>query len=158
MYSSLNKLNRKIAVVLFLIYFTYLLYRLFFFAYSQYFRFSENDIRINLIPFRTIISYIIGISSYKIDVWFFNLFGNVLAFMPMGFLLPLIFNKLRSAKAITITTLITSSILEVIQLISKLGITDIDDVILNTLGGLLGYILLVISSRLLAKSALLEED
>ena len=158
MYSSLNKLIRKIAVVLFLIYFTYLLYRLFFFAYSQYFRFSENDIRFNLIPFRTITSYIIGIGSYKIDVWFFNLFGNVLAFMPMGFLLPLIFNKLRSAKAITITTLITSSILEVIQLISKLGITDIDDVILNTLGGLLGYILLVISSRLLAKSALLKED
>lgn len=158
MYSSLNKLIRKIAVVLFLIYFTYLLYRLFFFAYSQYFRFSENDIRYNLIPFSTITSYIIGISSHQIDVWFFNLFGNVLAFMPMGFLLPLIFNKLRSAKAITITTFITSSILELMQLISKLGITDIDDVILNTLGGLLGYILLVICSRLLAKSALLEED
>lgn len=158
MYSNFNKLIRKIAFVLFLMYFTYLLYRLFFFAYSQYFRFSENDIRYNLIPFSTITSYITGISNYKIDVWFFNLFGNVLAFMPMGFLLPLIFNKLRSAKAITITTFITSTILEVIQLISKLGITDIDDVILNTLGGLLGYILLTISSRLLAKSALLEED
>ncbi|SHI26521.1 VanZ family protein [Desulfosporosinus lacus] len=98
------------------------------------------------------------VSDDNIDVWFFNLFGNVLAFMPMGFLLPLIFNKLNSAKAIVITTFITSFVLEGIQLISKLGTADIDDVILNILGGFLGYLLLMKNLKLLRKSVRLEED
>ncbi|AFQ43981.1 VanZ family protein [Desulfosporosinus meridiei] len=156
--SRLNKLVRKIPGVLFLIYFTYLLYRLFFFAYSEYFRFSVEDLRFNLIPFKTILTYISWVNDDNIDVWFYNLFGNVLAFMPMGFLLPLVFTKLKSAKAIMITIFITSSVLEGIQLISKLGTADIDDVILNTLGGFLGYLLLMKSRRLLRKSVRLEED
>lgn len=154
--SGLNKLVRKIAVVLFLIYFSYLLYRLFFFAYSQYFRFSGEDLRFNLIPLKTIRTYMSWVSNDNIDIWFFNLFGNLLAFMPMGFLLPLIFNKLKSAKAIGITTFIISSVLEGIQLISKLGTADIDDVILNTLGGLLGYLVLMICLGL-RKTVKLEE-
>ncbi|SDG99999.1 VanZ family protein [Desulfosporosinus hippei] len=156
--SRLNKLVRKMPGVLFLIYFTYLLYRLFFFAYSEYFRFSGEDLRFNLIPFKTIITYISWVSDDNIDVWFFNLFGNVLAFMPMGFLLPLVFTKLKSAKALVITTFTTSSVLEGIQLITKLGTADIDDVILNTLGGFLGYLLLMNGLRLLRKSVRLEED
>lgn len=148
-HSSVNKQILKIALILFVMYFTYLLYRLFFFAYGQYYRFSENEIRYNIIPFKTIGSYIVGISNYKLDVWFFNLFGNVLAFVPMGFLLPLIFSELRSVKAITITTFITSTILEVVQLILRLGITDIDDIVLNTIGGLMGYLLLDLIRKIL---------
>ncbi|AET67733.1 glycopeptide antibiotics resistance protein [Desulfosporosinus orientis DSM 765] len=155
--ASLNKIVRKIAGVLFLVYFSYLLYRLFFFAYSQYFRFSAEDLRFNVIPFKTIMTYMRTVNDDNIDIWFFNLFGNVLAFMPMGFLLPLAFNKLKSAKAIGITTLLISSVLEGIQLISKLGTADIDDVILNTLGGLLGYLVLIICLGLLRKTVELEE-
>lgn len=146
-YSRMNKLIRKIAGLLFLTYFTYLIYRLFFYAYGQYFRFYQNEIRYNFIPFKTILSYIIGISKYKLDVWFFNLFGNILAFMPMGFLLPIIFHSLQSFKRITTITFLISSFLEMIQFLLKLGITDIDDVILNTLGGLLGYLLLILSRK-----------
>lgn len=137
----MNKLIRKIAVLLFVIYFVYLSYRLFFFAYGQYYRFYENEIRYNFIPFKTVVSYIIKISKYKLDVWFFNLFGNILAFMPMGFLLPIIFNRFRNYKSIAAVTFLISSVLEIIQFWLKLGITDIDDVILNTLGGLSGYFL-----------------
>jgi len=126
-----------------------LVYRLFFFAYGQYFRFYENEIKYNLIPFKTIVSYIIGISKYKLDVWFFNLFGNILAFMPMGFLLPIIFHTLKSFKRITTLTFLISFFLEMTQFLLKLGITDIDDVILNTLGGFLGYLLLILSRKIL---------
>lgn len=156
--SGLNKLVRTSAGVLFLIYFAYLLYRLFFFAYSQYFRFSEDVLSFNLIPFKTITAYLSWIGNENIDVWFFNLFGNVLAFMPMGFLLPLVFKKLKSPGAIVLAVLITSSVLEIIQLVAKLGIADIDDVILNTLGGFLGYLALIIVLRLLAKAVRLEKD
>lgn len=148
-YSRMNKLIQKIAVLLFLAYFVYLVYRLFFFAYGQYFRFYENEIKYNLIPFKTIVSYIIGISKYKLDVWFFNLFGNILAFMPMGFLLPIIFHTLKSFKSITTLTFLISFFLEMTQFLLKLGITDIDDVILNTLGGFLGYLLLILSRKIL---------
>lgn len=156
--SSLNKPLRRIAGVLCLIYFTYLLYRLFFFAYSQYFRFSGDVLSFNLIPFKTITAYLGEMGDENIDVWFFNLFGNVLAFMPMGFLLPLVFKKLKSPGAIVLAVLLTSSVLEILQLVSKLGIADIDDVILNTLGGFLGYLALLIVLRLLTKSVRWEKD
>ena len=158
MHSNLNKLVRKIAVVLFLIYFTYLLYRLFFFAYSQYFRFSGEGLRFNFIPFKTITAYLGGVGDDNVDVWFFNLFGNILAFMPMGFLLPLIFRKVKSAGALVINVFIISSVLEIIQLVTKLGTADIDDVILNTLGGFLGYLALIIVLRLFTKAVGWEED
>lgn len=150
-HSKMNKLIRIIAFLLFVIYFTFLLYRLFFFAYGQYYRSYENEIRYNYIPFKTIFSYIIGISKYKIDVWVFNLFGNILAFMPMGFLLPIIFNQIRSFKRITTITFLISSVLEMTQFWIKLGIPDIDDVILNTLGGFIGYFLLDLNQKMLKK-------
>lgn len=145
----IKRLTRIIAGLLFVAYFDYLLYRLFFFAYGQYFRFSENEIRYNLIPFKTIVSYIRGIGNYKLEVWFFNLFGNILAFMPMGFLLPIIFKDLRSLKRIIMVLFLISSVLEMTQFWLKLGIADIDDVLLNTIGGLIGYFLLEISYKCL---------
>lgn len=148
-YSRMITLTKKIAGMLFLMYFSYLLYRLFFYAYGQYFRFAEHEINYNLMPLKTIYSYILSISKSDLNVWFLNLFGNVLAFIPMGFLLPIIFDKLRNPKLITFVIFLISSILEIIQLISKLGITDIDDVILNTLGGLIGYLLLDLSRKML---------
>jgi glycopeptide antibiotics resistance protein len=149
--SGMNKLIRIITVLLFVIYFAYLLYRLFFFAYGQYYRFYANEIRYNFIPFKTIVSYIIRISKYQLDVWFFNLFGNILAFAPMGFLLPAIFKQLRSYKRITVVIFFISSTLEMIQFWLKLGITDIDDVILNILGGLTGYFLFLLSRKMLIR-------
>lgn len=156
--AGVNKWVRTSAGVLFLLYFAYLSYRLFFFAYSQYFRVSGDVLHFNIVPFKTITAYLSRMGDENIDVWFFNLFGNVLAFMPMGFLLPLVFKKLKSPGAIVLAVLITSSVLEIIQLVAKLGTADIDDVILNTLGGFLGYLALLIVLRLLAKAVCLEKD
>jgi len=151
---GINKLIRIIAVLLFIFYFTCLLYRLFFFAYGQYYRFYENEIRYNFIPFKTIAGYIIKINKYNLDVWFYNLFGNILAFIPMGFFLPAIFKKLRSYKKIAVLTFLISAVLEMIQFWLKLGITDIDDVMLNVLGGLSGYFLFWLSRKILIRRML----
>lgn len=149
--SSVKRLIRIIALILFVTYFTYLQYRLFFFAYGHYFRFHESEIKYNLIPFKTIISFIKGYGKYSFNIWFFNLFGNVVAFIPMGYLLPIVFNKLNSLiRALTVTFLI-SLVLEMIQLWLRLGIADIDDVILNTIGGLVGYHLLILSRKIIIK-------
>ncbi|EGW37270.1 VanZ family protein [Desulfosporosinus sp. OT] len=142
-HSDKRKYLHFAAALMFIVYFSYLLYRLFFFAYGDYFRVASNGIRYNIIPFKTIISYLVGVNKFGFDVWFFNLFGNILAFMPMGFLLPYIFKKIDVRKIFVLTFSISLTV-EIIQLCLKLGISDIDDVILNTLGGLLGYCLLTI--------------
>lgn len=150
-HSRRNKQRRIIAGLLFVVYFSCLSYRLFFFAYGPYFRLHENTISYNLIPFKTIASYLIGSKTYQLEVRFINLLGNILAFMPMGFLLPVIFGQLRSFPRIITMTVLISLVIEMMQLLLRLGIADIDDVILNTLGGILGFILLKLSLEMLGQ-------
>lgn len=54
-----------VATLIFVVYFSYLQCRLFFFAYGGYYRFYNNGIRYNIIPFKTIITYIEGINNYN---------------------------------------------------------------------------------------------
>ena len=74
--------------------------------------------------------------------WFNNLFGNVLVFMPLGFLTPLLFSKANSFKRILLMSILVSGCIELSQFILGVGISDIDDVILNVAGGVLGYLVL----------------
>ena len=149
--TRINIVVRIIAGIFFCMYFSFLLYRLFFYAYGQYFRFFAGEISYNLIPFKTILNYLNNISLIDFDIWFFNLFGNVCAFMPMGFLLPVIFPKFQSFKAIATVTFLASFVLEIVQLWLRLGIADIDDVILNTFGGILGYFLFISFHKLVGQ-------
>ena len=64
--------------------------------------------------------------------------------MPMGFVLPIITNRNWGIIKVTVMTFLASLFVEVLQLVSKLGSCDVDDLILNTLGGILGYLLFVI--------------
>ena len=91
----------------------------------------------NLIPFRTITRDIFTFDSYYIKV----LMYNIIAFVPMGFLLPIISNKGKNIYFITIFATIFSLIIEVIQLITVLGAFDIDDILLNTIGAIIGFTL-----------------
>lgn len=68
-----------------------------------------------------------------------NLAGNVLAFVPFGFILPILFRVNRKWYIILQWSFIVSLSFEVTQLLTKVGIFDVDDLLLNTLGGLLGY-------------------
>jgi len=73
-----------------------------------------------------------------------NIGGNVLGFVPVGFLLAvLLFRTGRIFKA-TLTVFLISLFFETIQLYTGLGVFDVDDLFLNTLGGLLGSLLFLI--------------
>jgi glycopeptide antibiotics resistance protein len=93
----------------------------------------------NLTPFETIRLYyrrgVRSIDMYK------NIGGNILGFVPLGILLPLLFVSLRSWWKTTLTIFIISVLFETTQLITGWGFFDVDDMILNTTGGLIGYIL-----------------
>lgn len=93
----------------------------------------------NLTPFKSILMYANGYHHYNFDTWFFNLFGNVLLFVPLGFLLPFLFAKIRLFSTAIVWTMLASLAIELTQLATRLGFFDVDDLILNVLGGAIGY-------------------
>lgn len=88
----------------------------------------------NLIPFKEILRYDIGsIKFYK------NVIGNMVMFVPFGFFISY-FLRLSKIKLIFVFTLVTSIVIEITQY--KIGrVFDIDDILLNLMGGLAGYYL-----------------
>lgn len=97
----------------------------------------------NLVPFHTIKIFLSGDMSTSEDVKFFNVFGNIGLFMPYGFLFPLVFKAGRKFSNLFMATLLLTVFFEVFQLITNTGHCDIDDVILNTLGGVIGYLFFI---------------
>lgn len=92
---------------------------------------------INLVPFATVKSMLrFGSFSQKL----INLAGNVLIFIPLGCLLPALWKRLRRCwKTIPLCAAV-SLLIESVQLFVGRSV-DVDDLILNTLGGALGYLL-----------------
>ena len=90
----------------------------------------------NWIPFKTLLAYIIGNKGFLITG--LNLLGNLLLLAPIGFLIPAGFPEIRR-NAIFMLAMCTSLSIEIIQHIFQIGIFDVDDVLLNGLGFILGY-------------------
>lgn len=89
---------------------------------------------VNLVPFRTILSYF-----NESPIIFAILFvGNIVMFMPIGFFIPLIWKK--RALISTLVGFSFSLFIEISQLFVVRN-TDIDDLVLNTLGVYIGYLL-----------------
>lgn len=73
--------------------------------------------------------------------FFYNLYGNIVWFVPMGVFIPALTKRhLGFLKVVLIGALISASI-ETMQFVLNTGVTDIDDVIFNTLGAAVGYLL-----------------
>lgn len=64
---------------------------------------------------------------------------NVVAFVPFGFFLPLLYKSYRSIKLIAVIGFLFSLCIELVQMLGW-GATEIDDLIANTLGVCLGYL------------------
>ena len=96
----------------------------------------------NLVPFREIHRYIHHIDSLGIFAVAANLLGNVLLFVPLGYFLPSFFARERLRPHFTIPICMCISIaVEISQFMTHTGSLDVDDVILNTLGGIIGYLI-----------------
>ena len=88
----------------------------------------------NVIPFSTIIEMF----TKSPQVAAVNIIGNIIMFAPFGFFPPLLWRKFHLGKAAWLTLNISFCI-EIVQLFVKGRATDIDDLILNTLGGIIGW-------------------
>lgn len=127
-------------IVAFLLLFAYLVllaYLLFF--SSTYGRTMEMGYRYNLVPFLEIRRGIEHIDTVGYRYVLVNIAGNIAAFMPFGFLLPLITERRMHTGKVFVYSLLLTLCAESIQLLSRTGAFDVDDLILNTVGGVLGY-------------------
>lgn len=93
----------------------------------------------NFVPFKEINRY-----TFLSNLFIKNVMGNVLLFIPFGFFTAYFLNTKKIFPPI-ILTIITSITIETVQL--KIGrVFDIDDIILNVLGGIFGFILFILFS------------
>lgn len=79
-----------------------------------------------------------------------NLLGNVLIFVPFGFFMPMA-SKYRNFFATAFYGFGISLCVEIFQLITRVGSFDVDDLLLNTIGAVLGYIIFVICNTIRRK-------
>ena len=109
-----------------------------------------DQLRWNLIPFHTIRLYWRAFRSGSPalrTISVINLGGNVIMFVPLGWLLPVCFPKLRSLMRVLLTVTVLIVCVELIQLLTLVGSCDVDDLILNVLGAAIGFWLYRIFSK-----------
>jgi glycopeptide antibiotics resistance protein len=94
---------------------------------------------INLIPFYSIKEYIFSNSATIKNFAFGNVVGNIVIFIPLGAYLSL-FKKDKRVIRSLLLIFIVSLFVEIIQGLLGIGASDIDDIILNCLGGLIGIL------------------
>ena len=137
----MKKFARPILWTIFLIYCFVLVYVLFLsrgtrvgFTYAEYMRRFTN-----FIPFKTIIEYVQRYSDGYWRLATLNLLGNLALFVPMGMALPCLSKKLNRFWKVTITVLGMVFLVEIAQGLMRVGSIDIDDVIFNVVGAMIGY-------------------
>jgi glycopeptide antibiotics resistance protein len=128
----------RLVRLLFLVYMLLLLYFLFFSEEMGRLE-AGSEYRYNLVLFREIRRFYRHREVVGFKWFFMNVFGNVIAFMPFGMLMPRLARR-QNWFFITLMALELSFVVEVLQLVFRLGCFDVDDLFLNTLGGFLGYL------------------
>lgn len=137
--------------MLFVLYVLLLIYFLFFSEEYGRVAAEERVYRYNLSPFIEIRRFWIYREQLGVFAVVTNLLGNVIGFIPYGFILPVIARKCRSGFFIILSGFGISLLVETIQLITKVGCFDVDDLILNTLGAALGYLAFAVCNYLRRK-------
>ena len=97
---------------------------------------NNSGTGINLVPFSEIFRYPVGSKMF-----IYNTLGNILLFVPYGYFVTRYING-KSLYQIFIISFVTSLTVEILQV--KLGRSfDVDDIILNVIGGMIGYFIYV---------------
>ena len=142
-------------------------WRLIFLAYCAvmlwllFFRSDNRDLNLpykallqqntNLIPFYTTKNYLYVLQNstdrYMRTHCFMNLAGNIILFIPIGWLLPRLWVELRNFFRFFAVCIGVMFLVETVQLFSLLGRFDIDDLMLNLFGMVLGFILFHLGRR-----------
>ncbi len=130
---------RALGKVLFVLYIFFLLY---FLIFSDWYGRSgvREEYRYNLVLFTEIKRFIEYREALGAFAVFTNLFGNILIFVPYGFFISMA-SRSRGFFLTLFYSFGLSLCVEVFQLLTRVGSFDVDDLLLNTVGGILGYVL-----------------
>ena len=151
MKDSTKRKIKCLSVLLFILYVLLLVYFLFFSEEYGRVATEERMYRYNLIPFVEIRRFWIYRKQLGVFAVFTNIFGNVIGFIPYGFILPVIAHKCRRGTFIITSGFALSLLVETVQLFARVGCFDVDDLFLNTLGAAIGYLLFVVCNYLRRK-------
>ena len=132
-----KKTLRICSRIMFGVYIICLIYFLFF-AESTGRTFEGRSYHYNLELFKEIRRFIVYRHTLGTKAVLLNLVGNIVAFVPFGFFLPILYPKCRNFLYTVFFSFEFSIAVETIQLVSKVGSFDVDDMLLNTIGGALG--------------------
>jgi glycopeptide antibiotics resistance protein len=103
-------------------------------------------VNINFIPFKSIIWYTTGFEHINLNTIIYNTLGNIIIFIPLGFFLIYLVKRIKSLGSVLLVSVAISLFIEVSQLVLRLGQGDVDDILLNTVGALIGYFLFKLTS------------
>lgn len=147
-----EKIKKKRLWAIFIIYLIALMTLLFMPSSFRYYNtwqsqiplFSQENLQsnLNIVPFKTIFSYSerLGNHSINLSIVITNLLGNLVAFAPFGFFVPLLMkDKIKNIGMFFFMVIGIVLIVEVLQFFLRVGSADIDDLILNTLGAIIVY-------------------
>lgn len=145
---DLTKKQKTWIAIVFVLYLGILIYVLFFSA--RFGRTQGNVHGVNLVPFNEINRFYKGPESLASGLFWLNIAGNIAAFLPMGLLVALLAPRKPYGLFAIAAVYVASTVAEVLQYVFNVGSFDIDDVILNTIGGLIGILISIPLRRKLA--------
>jgi glycopeptide antibiotics resistance protein len=136
-----QNVKREIGRLSFLLLAIYVLIVLYFVLFSD--RLGRTDTyetyRYNLNLFNEIHRFIRYRDQVSPGAFILNLLGNLFVLFPFGFLIPLWRMKKTGVVRIALYAFLFSLGIEILQLVTKVGVFDVDDLLLNILGAILGY-------------------
>lgn len=110
----------------------------------------QIDELFNMRPMVNIVPLVSTYELYLFSGWvifLYNIIGNICWFLPFGFLLPYIHKDKRFFQILFCSFLLSMTI-EIFQFILNCGISDIDDIIFNMIGGSIGYVIYLFFQKL----------
>lgn len=139
--TEMNRTHRTewIGAILFLSYLMLLMYFMFF---SEMLGRTDASriFSYNLQPFKEIMRFWKYREVLGYQAVFWNLGGNILCFMPFGYFVMWLWKNMDRWYLVASLSLYLSLLIELVQYFMKVGSFDVDDLLLNTIGGILGYI------------------
>ncbi len=128
-------------IISWLLFIGYLVVLSYFLFFSEYYGRTDisSEYRYNLKLFTEIRRFIVYRNTLGMRTVIVNLVGNVAAFMPLGIILPILNQKNARFFRIFFVSMFFSGLIEFLQLVYHVGIFDVDDILLNTCGAVLGY-------------------
>lgn len=153
--SSFNQIEDKIHCALlvyrfmFVIYIFLIIFILFIFNYqvsisvnnAEYKQLDYLKEHSNFIPFTTLFQYISGVFNHTLNTSYVlrNTLGNFFLFVPMGLFLPGIFKTCKDPNKFILAILIIRILFEILQVLFKVGVFDVDDILLSFFGAIISY-------------------